>query len=187
MKHILFDADGVLQHATQHWQPALQSVLGLSDEAQAKAVLDDIFQAETEVLETEGGFAERLERVLAKWNRPGLLSQTLDVIHAIEVFDDVMSTVQALRRRGVRCHVASNQQCARAEVGLARRKHVNLSRLQEHARTHGGECLTEAYITSRTYYRFRCAEGHEWEARAGNVLQGGWCATCRAAERVGKR
>jgi hypothetical protein len=35
IKHILFDADGVLQYATRHWQPALQSVLNLEDEAQA--------------------------------------------------------------------------------------------------------------------------------------------------------
>lgn len=115
VKHILFDADGVLQHATWHWQPALQSVLGLGDEAQAKAVVDDIFKVETEVLETEVGFAERLEGVLAKWDRSDFLLQTLDVIHAIEIYGDVMSTVQDLRRRGIYCHVASNQQTSRAQ------------------------------------------------------------------------
>ncbi|MFT4172236.1 MAG: HAD-IA family hydrolase [Rhodocyclaceae bacterium] len=114
IKNILFDADGVLQSPTTHWQPALQSVLALADESQAKAVLDDVFQAETEVLESEAGFIERLEAVLAKWGRPGRLSETLHVLQAIDVHEDIMHTVQAVRRAGIRCHIASNQQSLRA-------------------------------------------------------------------------
>jgi putative hydrolase of the HAD superfamily len=114
IENILFDADGVLQYATKHWQPALQSVLKLEDEAQAKALLDDLLAAETAALETEGGFSERLEIVLAKWGRPGFLSEALSVIHAIEVHQDVMQTVQTIRRMGIRCHIGSNQQTSRA-------------------------------------------------------------------------
>jgi len=114
IKHILFDADGVLQYATRHWQPALQSVLNLDNESQAKAFVQDVFAAETEVLESESGFIVRLEAVLAKWGRPGLLSETLAVLHSIEVHHDVMQTVQAIRRSGIRCHIASNQQTLRA-------------------------------------------------------------------------
>lgn len=114
IENILFDADGVLQHATQHWQPAFQAVLNLTDEWQAKAVLEDVFSAETEVLESDGGFAERLEAVLAKWERPGLVLEALNVMHAIEVHQDVMQVVQAVRRSGTPCHIASNQQTSRA-------------------------------------------------------------------------
>ena len=67
IENILFDADGVLQYATRHWQPALQSVLDLENESQARAFVDDVFEAETAVLESEGGFMELLEAVLAKW------------------------------------------------------------------------------------------------------------------------
>lgn len=115
IENILFDADGVIQYATRHWQPALQSVLGLEDEMQAKAFVDDIFEAETEVLETTTGFIEKLEAVLAKWNRASFLSETLKVLHAIEGYDDVMQTVQAIRSSGIRCHIASNQQALRAK------------------------------------------------------------------------
>ena len=114
IENILFDADGVTQNATKHWQPALQSVLKLEGEAQAAALLADVFAAETEVLETEGGFSERLDVVLAKWGRPGFLSEALSVIHAIEVHQDVMQTVQTIRRLGIRCHIGSNQQTSRA-------------------------------------------------------------------------
>lgn len=115
IENILFDADGVLQYATRHWQPALQSLLKLEDESQAKAVLDDVFEAETEVLETEDGFTERLEAVLAKWGRSGFLPETLAVLHSIEVHHDVMQIIQAIRRSGIRCHIASNQQTLRAK------------------------------------------------------------------------
>ncbi|SDP12763.1 putative hydrolase of the HAD superfamily [Rhodoferax sp. OV413] len=114
IKHILFDADGVIQYATQHWQPALQSVLGLEDASQAKAVLDDIFEAETEVLEAETGFLERLEAVLAKWGRSSFLSETLNVLLSIEVHHDILQTVQTIRRSGLQCHIGSNQQTLRA-------------------------------------------------------------------------
>jgi putative hydrolase of the HAD superfamily len=115
IENILFDADGVLQQAAQHWQPAFQAALRLKDESQAKAFLEDVFAAETEVLESDGGFAERLAEVLAKWERPGLDREALNVMHAIEVNQDVMQVVQAVRRLGIRCHLASNQQTSRAE------------------------------------------------------------------------
>lgn len=114
IQHILFDADGVIQQARQHWQPAFQVALRLDDELQARAVLDDVFAAETESLESEGGFAERLHRVLARWGRAGLAPQALNVMHDIEVHHDVMQVVQAVRRSGIPCHVASNQQSSRA-------------------------------------------------------------------------
>ncbi len=115
IENVLFDADGVLQHATRHWQPALQSVLGLEDELQAKAVVDDIFEAETDVLESTTGFTDKLEAVLAKWDRSSFMPETLNVLHAIEVHQDVMQTVQAVRRSGIRCHIGSNQQALRAK------------------------------------------------------------------------
>ena len=115
IENILFDADGVIQCAARHWQPALQSVLKLEDESQAKAVLADVFEAETEVLEAESGFTERLEAVLAKWGRSGFLSEALSVIHAIEVHQDVLQSVQDIRRMGIRCHIGSNQQTSRAK------------------------------------------------------------------------
>ena len=115
IENILFDADGVIQQATQHWQPAFQVALSLKDESQAKAVLEDVFAAETEALESDGGFAERLEKVLAKWERPGLVLEALNVMHAIEVHQDVMQVVQAVRRSGIPCHIASNQQTSRAK------------------------------------------------------------------------
>ncbi len=85
IENILFDADGVLQYPTVRWKPALKSVLELEDETQVEAVLNDILEAETEVLESPTGFMERLEAKFTNRNRSALVSATLNALHAIEV------------------------------------------------------------------------------------------------------
>jgi putative hydrolase of the HAD superfamily len=113
--NILFDADGVLQYPTVGWRAALMSLLELEDEMQAELLVNDILEAESEVLESTTGFVERLEGKLAKWNRAAMVWETLGALHAIEVHADVMRTVQALRRAGFGCHIGSNQQALRAK------------------------------------------------------------------------
>jgi hypothetical protein len=63
---------------------------------------------------------------------------------------------------------------------------LNLAMMQDHARKHGGECLSTKYINSNTHLRWRCAEGHEWTAKPGHVLKGHWCPICSAgvSERI---
>jgi predicted Zn-ribbon and HTH transcriptional regulator len=41
-----------------------------------------------------------------------------------------------------------------------------------------GACLSQEYTNNKTKLRWRCAEGHEWEALPGNVLRGHWCKDC---------
>lgn len=58
-----------------------------------------------------------------------------------------------------------------------------LQRLQSAARERHGECLDTAYTGPQSYYKFRCAEGHEWEQTATRTLQGNWCKACVRIER----
>jgi len=55
------------------------------------------------------------------------------------------------------------------------------------ARERGGECLSEIYENKETKMRWRCSEGHEWEARSGSVRQGTWCPTCAIPIRAAKK
>ena len=50
--------------------------------------------------------------------------------------------------------------------------------MQQHAKAKGGECLSTEYINRKTKLRWRCAEGHEWEATSHHVKRGTWCGTC---------
>jgi len=56
---------------------------------------------------------------------------------------------------------------------------LTLKDIQKGARAKGGECLSPTYLGSQVKHRWRCAQGHEWEARAGNVRRGDWCPECR--------
>ncbi len=47
------------------------------------------------------------------------------------------------------------------------------------ARERGGQCLSIEYINSQTKLRWKCIEGHEWEARPDNVKnRKSWCPIC---------
>jgi len=46
------------------------------------------------------------------------------------------------------------------------------------ARARGGRCLSTRYGNAKTHLRWRCAEGHEWEAVPGSISSGTWCPRC---------
>lgn len=114
IENILFDADGVIQYPTTLWQPGLQAALNLENDSEARAFLEAVLEAEANVLEFDAGFVEQLQIVLERWQRPGFMDETLAVLHSIEVYCDVMQTIQAVRRTGIPCHIGSNQQSLRA-------------------------------------------------------------------------
>jgi putative hydrolase of the HAD superfamily len=111
---LLLDADGVLQHPTVRWRTAFQSIMGIDDELQLERFIDDILEAECSSLVTPSGFEKRVEAVLSKWSCPERVPDVTEAMNAIEIYEDVMQSVQTLRHSGVRCHIASNQQALRA-------------------------------------------------------------------------
>lgn len=46
------------------------------------------------------------------------------------------------------------------------------------ARERGGECLSDTYTNTITPLHFRCAHGHEWDARPHDIKRGKWCRLC---------
>lgn len=60
-----------------------------------------------------------------------------------------------------------------------------LDNLRALARSRGGACLSREYGSSREKLRWRCAEAHEWEARADSIRSGRWCPTCARAATSG--
>jgi len=61
-----------------------------------------------------------------------------------------------------------------------------LDRIRNFAKRFGGSCLATRYKNIATLVRWRCAEGHEWEARPSTVQKGHWCPICSAgvSERI---
>lgn len=73
--------------------------------------------------------------------------------------------------------------CIKAAADEGRRLQDGLQRLINRAQELGGACLSEAYLGRAQYHHFRCAEGHEWQTAAGEVLRGAWCRLCANARK----
>ncbi len=58
----------------------------------------------------------------------------------------------------------------------APRGDIEQARRSAHER--GGECLSRTYVDESTPLRWRCREGHVWDARPGSVIRGSWCRVC---------
>ena len=55
-----------------------------------------------------------------------------------------------------------------------------LAELQAFAESRGGSCLSAASGPADAPHRFRCAEGHEFEASPFTLIRGGfWCEHCQ--------
>jgi hypothetical protein len=53
-----------------------------------------------------------------------------------------------------------------------------LERLQALALSRGGSCLSDQFVSDKTKLRWKCANGHEWEAVPYSVRAGTWCPYC---------
>jgi len=62
-----------------------------------------------------------------------------------------------------------------------------LEQLKAIARQRRGDCISPVYLGVTGKHRFRCAEGHEWEATAANVKLRTWCPVCKLKTLADKR
>jgi putative hydrolase of the HAD superfamily len=113
IRAILFDADGVIQHATDDLEARLKRVLGFAPESIDEFVRD-VFAVEELALTGEQDFAEALVPVVAKWGAQGTSVRLAECWSSIEVDTGMLALVAQLRRAGYLCALATNQQRYRA-------------------------------------------------------------------------
>ncbi len=81
-------------------------------------------------------------------------------------------------------HIKSGQWCPTclgrlpSTLPLAEATRTNLYKLADMARRKGGILLSQRYTNNKTLLRWRCNNGHEWEASASTIRQGRWCHVC---------
>lgn len=68
--------------------------------------------------------------------------------------------------------------CSTTRKAERRRIEGGLLLIQQRARERGGECLSTVYNGRTAKYRFRCAQGHEWEATGTEIMRTAWCQQC---------
>ena len=61
---------------------------------------------------------------------------------------------------------------------------LSIEEMQEIAEQRGGQCVSSEYVNGNTKLKWRCAEGHEWEAKPAFVKSGTWCPACSGRQRL---
>lgn len=112
IKHILFDADGVLVHA-EMWSNELQRRYGVTHE-QVQPFYRGIFQ---ETLSDKRDLKEIIEPYLKEWGWPktvdAFLNEWFEYEHILD--EAFISYIQKLRAKGIKCYVATNQEKYRGQ------------------------------------------------------------------------
>jgi hypothetical protein len=68
-------------------------------------------------------------------------------------------------------------ECAKPMMGLSKR--LPLNDFKKLAESRGGKCLSTKYINSHTNLKWKCKNGHLWEATPGSIKsQRSWCPYC---------
>ena len=113
IKHIFFDGDGMVVNKPKRFSQHLASDYGIST-----AVTDEFFK--NEFLAAEAGKAdlkEELKKYLGKWGWQKSLDEFLRYWFQSEHYldDRLLASIRELRKRGLLCHLATNQEKYRAE------------------------------------------------------------------------
>src|SRR3989442_1005165 len=109
---ILFDADGVIQRPSALRREAWQNLLG--PERDVDTFVNAVFEGERLALEGGSDFIGALSGLLVDWRCQGTLPDALAAWTMIEPDPGMTQLVRALRRGGVRCYLATNQEPHRA-------------------------------------------------------------------------
>ncbi|WP_435198776.1 HAD family hydrolase [Janibacter sp. GS2] len=104
---LLWDCDGVLQHGRVDWRARLDTVV-------RPGFAERVFEAELPALRGERPLRSVLEELLAGESVDGCVPMSVeDLLDVWEQFDldpDAVAVLTAVRRHGVRCLLATNQQ-----------------------------------------------------------------------------
>jgi putative hydrolase of the HAD superfamily len=112
IQSILFDADGVIQRPSMHRRGAWQQLLGQGRDVDEFVAA--VFEVERQALEGRSDFIGAFSRLLVEWRCQGTLQDALAVWTMIEPDLGMTRIVKMLRRNGLRCYLATNQEPYRA-------------------------------------------------------------------------
>jgi putative hydrolase of the HAD superfamily len=111
IRHVLLDADGVIQHLPGGWYAAMEPYLG----DRAREFLHRTWRDELPMLAGQGDYLPVLAATLAEYGVSAPVGDVYaDVWQRIEVVGGSIELVRALRRSGYGVHLATNQEPYRA-------------------------------------------------------------------------
>lgn len=111
IRHVLMDADGVLQDLPGGWYAAMEPFLG----DRARDFLHETWAEELPTLAGEGDYLPMLAARLAAYDVADPVEVVYSAVwHRIDVIEESVDLVHALRASGYGVHLATNQEQHRA-------------------------------------------------------------------------
>lgn len=111
IRHVLLDADGVLQHLPGGWYAAMEPYLG----ERTREFMLKTWSEELPMLAGQGDYLLVLAASLAEYGVPAPVQEVYAAVwHRIEVVGESIELVRALRAGGFGVHLATNQERYRA-------------------------------------------------------------------------
>lgn len=111
IRHLLFDADGVIQVIPGGWRAAVAPYLG----DRAEEFLRRVWHDELPAMRGDGDFLTGLAAALVEYGVPDPAGDVFEAVwHNIERVEESFALIEALRRMGYGIHLGSNQERRRA-------------------------------------------------------------------------
>ncbi|MDO8511420.1 MAG: zinc-ribbon domain-containing protein [Nanoarchaeota archaeon] len=82
-------------------------------------------------------------------------------------------------------HIPSNKGISYSKEKRQKMCRLTIAGMKEIAKSRGGECLSDEYISSSTNLKWKCKKEHEWEATPHNIKKNKWCPIC--STRIGEK
>ena len=85
------------------------------------------------------------------------------------------------------CHDCELEK-SRTRIEIVINTNLNyIDRCKDIAQQHGGWCLSDDYLNSKSNLLFKCKAGHTWKANYNNLTHGAWCKECHLVARRKKK
>jgi len=143
---LLFDADGVLQRPLATRRDCWRRVLG--PEGDLDGFIAAVFEAEDLALTGRADFVGLLAGVLVEWNCHGTMADALATWTMVKPDAAITDIVTALRRSGVKCCLATNQEAFRATYMSGSLEYAQLFDREFYSCWMGLAKPSEAYFTA---------------------------------------
>jgi hypothetical protein len=76
-------------------------------------------------------------------------------------------------------HIRSGHWCP----DCAKKRKYTIEQIHKLAKDNKGECLSQTYINRFAKLRWKCENGHVWEAAPSSIIQGHWRAVCSGSKK----
>mgnify|MGYP000889152839 FL=1 len=111
LKAVLWDADGVLQQVPGGWRPLLNDLIGPE---RTDAFLTSLWPTAMEAMRGRGDILVALDELFERQGLLDVAPRIREVWGTFDRFDDTRDLVAEVRRTGIGCHLATNQDPLRA-------------------------------------------------------------------------